>query len=88
MADYLTSMWGKFTLTEEEEVVEEIPEEEISKIGVNGLTCLVGKLMANRIIGRDTIRTKMVRGWKPTKNVAFKTLGENVFLITFANPCD
>jgi hypothetical protein len=39
--------------------------------------------MADRIIGKDTIRAKLVWGCKPTGSTSFKVLGENFFLVEF-----
>jgi hypothetical protein len=48
----------------------------------------VGKLIADRLVSKETIKTKMVRGWRPLGNLSFKVLGENLFLLEFEYECD
>jgi hypothetical protein len=48
----------------------------------------VGKLIADRLVSKETIRTKLIRGWRPQGNLSFKVLGENLFLLEFEYECD
>ncbi|XP_059450879.1 uncharacterized protein LOC132181651 [Corylus avellana] len=88
MAEDLTSMWGNFTLTEEEEAFDEVPEEELIDIGNKGRACLVGRIMSERNIGKKTLKAKMIRSWMPTGSMVFNALGNNIFLIEFENAWD
>ena len=65
MTDDLTSMWGNFTLTEEEGDIDEAPEEEIMEMGNKGSSCLVGRLMADHVVEKEIIRAKLTQAWKP-----------------------
>lgn len=49
---------------------------------------LVGKLSANRSIGVYVLRVTMGKIWKITKPTLFKTVGRNIFTITFATLAD
>lgn len=84
----LTMMWEKFTLMEEEEVELDAPKEEWEPMVVRGSVCVVGKLLADRIVGKEIIRTPLISAWQPTGRVTFKTLGTNLFLIDFENGWD
>jgi hypothetical protein len=79
----LAELWGKFMLTEVEQDGLEAVEEEVDGISNQGSHCLVGKLISERLIGKDTIRKIMVRNWRPSGSVVFKVLGENLFLLKF-----
>ena len=46
---------------------------------------MVGKLLAERIITKEVLKTPMIRAWKPIGSVSFKQLGLNLFLIDFEN---
>lgn len=83
MADDLTKRWENFSLSEEESLEVEIHNDALEDIVTKGKSCLVGKLIAERIVGKDTIRSTLVRGWKPEGAVSFKTLGNNLFLVEF-----
>jgi hypothetical protein len=83
MADDLAKLWGKFSLTEEEGSGVEAPEDTLDAFLLKGHTCLVGKLLADRIVGKDTIKSTLIRGWKPTGFVLFKVIGPNLFLVEF-----
>lgn len=49
---------------------------------------MVGKLIVNHLVSKEIIRNTLVRWWKPADNFFFKVLGENLFLIEFANKHD
>jgi hypothetical protein len=61
----------------------DVLEEEFIEIADKGKTCLVGRLMSKRAVGKETIRTKLIRGWRPFGQLAFKVLGKNTFLLDF-----
>jgi hypothetical protein len=45
-----------------------------------GSLCVVGKLLVDRIMGKEIIKTPLIQAWCLT---AFKALGPNLFLIEF-----
>jgi hypothetical protein len=83
MANDMEKLWENFHLKEEKSVVVAVHEENLEDYTSKGQDCLVGKLIAERIVGKDTIRKSIVRWWKPTGSLSFKVLGENLFLIEF-----
>jgi hypothetical protein len=88
MEDDLTILMEKFTLTGVEQDGLVVEEEDVEEISIKGLHCLVGKLISERVIGKDAIRTAMKRGWRPRGTVSFKVLGENLFLVEFEDEWD
>lgn len=48
-----------------------------------GNACVVGKLLVDRTVGKEIIKTPLIRAWQPTRMVSFKALGVNLFLIEF-----
>jgi hypothetical protein len=56
-----------------------------SPISCRDQSCLVGKLLADKVVQRDYIRVHMMRAWKTLGWVVFKVLGDNLFLIEFEN---
>ena len=84
----LAELWEKFTLTEVEQDGLEVVEEEVEGISIQGTHCLVGKLILERLIGKDLIQKNMVRSWRPTGSMAFKVFGENLFLLEFEHEWD
>jgi hypothetical protein len=71
---------------EDEEVV--ASEIEVMPMVDCGSAYVVGKLLADRSVGKEIIKTPLIRAWQPRKSVTFKTLGINLFLIDFADECD
>ena len=53
-----------------------------------GQVCVLGKLMADRLVSRETIRSSILQWWKPEDSITFKVLGKNLFLIEFVDPKD
>ena len=61
MADDLSKLWEDLSLTEVEDDELCIPKDELEGIAVRGRACILGKLIANRMICRETLRTTMIR---------------------------
>jgi hypothetical protein len=83
MVDDLTHMWQDFKLSEGESEKVIVQLQVCEEVVLRGNTCLVGKLIADRIIGKDILRKTLVRFWKPTGSTSFKILGKNLFLVDF-----
>lgn len=84
MTEELAKKWANLSLTEEEDCVEpHVCKDELEVGNTLGKTCVVGKLIADHMVSKETIRNDMMRWWKPSGNVSFKILGENLFLIEF-----
>jgi hypothetical protein len=83
MANDLTNMWQDFILSESESVEVIVQQQACEEVVTRRNSCLVGKLIADRLIGKDTLRATLVRLWKPTGSTSFKVLAENLFLINF-----
>ncbi|XP_059458415.1 uncharacterized protein LOC132188014 [Corylus avellana] len=84
----LSKMWNKLRLSEEEES-DVVVQEDVLEEGVNrGSNCLVGRLIVDRVIAKSTVRGMLMRRWRPTGELSFKVMGENLFLLDFENPGD
>ena len=64
MVENLTSLWQDFNLSEGESVEVIVQQQAFEEVVLRGNLCLVGKLIADRIIGKDTLRKTLVRLWK------------------------
>jgi hypothetical protein len=82
-AEDITHRWERFTLKEDESDVLAIGESVLAPLLSRGSSCVVGKLLADRVVSKETIKTPMIRAWHPSGRVTFKNLGENLFLIEF-----
>ncbi|XP_059436686.1 uncharacterized protein LOC132169716 [Corylus avellana] len=88
MADEVTRMMENFSLLEEEQLELEIPKQKMKGTAQRGKQCLVGKLIADHLVSKDTIRAKLIRGWKPSGNLSSRVLGENLFFLEFEHEWD
>ena len=61
MTNDLTEQWEKFNLLDVECVGVDIPEQEIRPMVSLRSSCVVGKLLANRIMGKEIIKTPLIR---------------------------
>jgi hypothetical protein len=82
--EVISKLWGNFNLSEKEDVEVHIGEEKSDPLLGRGLSCLVGKFLADRVVPKDLLRVHMIREWKILGSESFKVLGENLFLIEFA----
>lgn len=60
MAEDLTKLWGNFTLLEEKCLGIDISEQDIAPVVSRGSSCIVGKLLADRIVGKEIIETPLI----------------------------
>jgi len=84
----ISDMWGKFSLREEETVGVSLETPEIVPMVNRGRSCLVGKLVADRIIPKEFYKAPLLRAWKPAGSASFKVIGENMFIVEFENEWD
>lgn len=84
-AEDLTKMWEKFNLMEEEDEEVDAPEEDLEPVVERGSACVVGKLLADRTVGKEIIKTPLIQAWQRTRRVTLKTLGANLLLVDFEN---
>jgi hypothetical protein len=88
MEEDLTKMWKSFSLTEEEDEEMEVIVGAMKDTVARSTICLVGKLISNRLVNKDTIRAKLKRGWRPTGELMFKVVGDNLSLLEFEHSWD
>lgn len=81
----VTKMWEKFNLMEEESLGIKTHEEDFEPLVGRGSACVVGKLLADRTVGKEIIKIPLIRAWQPTGRVSFKSVGINTFWIEFEN---
>ena len=72
-------------MTEDEDVEIAIQRVDLKKGELYGKACVLGKLVADRLVSGETIKSSLVNWWKPSENISFKVLGENMFLIEFVD---
>jgi hypothetical protein len=80
--------WGNFSLSNEEDVDIDVEAVEVKTTVSRGRFCVVGKLIADHIVSKETINTKLRRGWKLPDTLTFTVLGENLFIIEFDKESD
>ncbi|XP_059431607.1 uncharacterized protein LOC132165128 [Corylus avellana] len=88
MVEDLTRLWGNLSLNEGEIGELEIQPKAVEGLISRGKHCLVEKLLAERFVGKQIIKHKFIKGWRPSNHLSFKVLGENMFLVEFENECD
>jgi hypothetical protein len=79
MAEDLTKLRRNFSLSEEESLGVEVVEQGMHEIGSRGKAFMVCNLFSDRLIGKDAIRSTLVRAWRPEGTLVFKALGDNIF---------
>ncbi|XP_059450945.1 uncharacterized protein LOC132181722 [Corylus avellana] len=86
--DDLSKMWMNLSLTEEESLDLDTPDEELLDGLERGKFCVLGKLVTDRMISKETIKMTLHCWWKPLGSLSFQVLGENLFLVEFTNVGD
>jgi hypothetical protein len=88
MADELLKPWGKFSRPNDEDLDVEINTVEVKKTVSKGNYCMVGKLVSDLLVSKETIKMTLKCWWRPLGEMNFKVLGENLFLIVFEDAKD
>jgi hypothetical protein len=83
MADELTKLWGGLSLSAEESKGVFVKKPTVRGLVSRGNSCLVGKLIVDRFVGKEIIKLYLIKGWRPSGSLSLKVLGENMFLIDF-----
>lgn len=72
---------------EEEEVV--VLDRSLIDIGVREINnSLVGKVLANKVVNKDALRTVINQVWKTLNGVKVESVGSNLFLFHFSSKSD
>jgi hypothetical protein len=80
MKEELSEKWEKFSLLEDEDTRVCLESSQLTPLVNRGKDCLIGKLVANRIIPKDFFRGPLLRAWKPEGMVSLWMIGDNLFL--------
>jgi hypothetical protein len=88
MAEDLSRMWDSFSLRDDEDAEMEIQQQDWEVGTIRGRSCLVGKLIADRMVSKEVIRSTIQRGEKLEKTPTFKVMGDNLFLVELESEKD
>ncbi len=83
MEEELTKRWGKFSLNEAENTGVSLEVAEIEPMVHRGKVCLVGKIMAERIVPKEYFKAPLIKIWKPIGSINFQVIGGNMFVAEF-----
>ncbi|XP_041016206.1 uncharacterized protein LOC121258731 [Juglans microcarpa x Juglans regia] len=81
----IEEVWRKLKLTDEEDCPIEVGQGVHGSMDLKGRRSLIGKIISERIIGREVARSMMEKVWKVGKPLEFQEIGGNCFGITFVN---
>jgi hypothetical protein len=70
VTENLAELWSKLSLSKEEGIDVEVIDDEVEEIAAKGQSCLVSNLIADRVIGNETIRSRSIKGWRPTYRIS------------------
>lgn len=79
----LEEEWDQFSLTEDGNSVIEIGSVNLKKVVEKGERSLVCRLWSDRRMGKDVIRSTMVKIWKVGSSFHFQEINTNMFIIIF-----
>jgi len=83
MEEELARMWGNLALNEEENEGISVASEELDYMIGRGSLCLIGKVLVDRFVPKESIKSPLKRAWNPVGEVSFKIIGGNMFVADF-----
>jgi hypothetical protein len=72
MVEDLSTLWDTFSLMEDEDVEVVIQKAELKEGETFGQACVLGKLVANWMVSRETIISTLMQWWKPLANLLLR----------------
>ncbi|XP_042974862.1 uncharacterized protein LOC122306500 [Carya illinoinensis] len=84
----LESKWDHLSLTEEENSIIELEPASVDLSEERGARSLVGRLWAERRVGKEVIRSTMAKIWRVGRGFGFQEIATNLFVIMFENQED
>lgn len=88
MVEDLSKLCESFSLSRDEEEEVEVTATKVKGTITRGQSCIVGKLVSDRLVSKETIKSTLLGWWKLSGTLTFKVLGENLFLIEFEKARD
>ena len=86
--DGLEEVWQNLTLTEEEEKVLIVDDDEDIANDEQIALCLLGRLYTDLSFNACAMKTVLRNVWRPTKGIVIRDLDTNLFVFQFFNPSD
>ncbi|XP_042958054.1 uncharacterized protein LOC122293569 [Carya illinoinensis] len=86
--DDLEDRWDKLQLTEEENAVIDLNAVHLGRVKAEGDKSLVGKLISDRKVNKEVIRSTMNKVWRLAGSFTFHDILPNLFVVTFDNQKD
>ncbi|XP_042941294.1 uncharacterized protein LOC122275977 [Carya illinoinensis] len=86
--DDLEDRWDKLQLTEEENAVIDLNAVHLGRVKAKGDKSLVGKLISDRKVNKEVIRSTMNNIWRLAGSFTFHDILPNLFVVTFDNQKD
>jgi hypothetical protein len=84
MEELIDKMGGRLKLSDGESIGITITADDTADLRLKSGRCLVGRIMSERRIQKEAFQTLMTRLWKPAREVFFKELNDNLWLIEFS----
>jgi hypothetical protein len=69
MEEELARMWGNLALNEEENEGVSVVSEELENMIGRGSLCLIGKVLVDRFVPKNSIRGPLMKAWNPVGEV-------------------
>lgn len=83
MDEEITRRWGNLSLSKEEHQGVTLPALKQVEIRRNGALCLVGRLIVERQVNKETFHNTMKQLWGLQNSVVFHEVGDNLYIIEF-----
>jgi len=84
MEELLDTLGATMMLTDGEKVGITITEDDTTDLRSKSRLCLIGRLLSERRVQKDTFQVMMARLWRTLESVTFKEIYENMWLLEFA----
>jgi hypothetical protein len=88
MVDEILDLCGRLALTGDKIKGITIQTMTVEETQRKGELCVVGRLLADRVVGKEVICSTLMRIWKLFYRMIFKDLDANLFLLEFSDEGD
>ena len=85
MTESLEELWGRLSLTEEQQDEVVVEKDWIEDVTAVGNKCLLGKLLLRRAVNIEAMRNVFLKIWRLNHGLTIREVGERQFLFYFEN---
>ena len=85
MSEDLEQLWGKLSLTKEEQIDVILDKDWCEEVNEVGKYCIIGKMVLNRRVNMEAMKNVLCNVWKSFFGMSIKEVRDRLYIFKFEN---